>query len=454
MRISYREVSVSHPEAVQILASPLWKSDWYRLFAVPNSNYNNLMSECDPKKHSAMRNNLASAYTGSSIMKSEPFLDKTIHLLENRLDELSQQKQPFDFGLWLHFLTWDINGDIMFSKRFGFLDQGKDVGNSIKNNFALALYITTSSYAPWLHAIFLGNPMLRWLDFHPKEHTLNTTVKAVAARKENTEARVDMMEQWKEQQRRHPDRLTEHDILCAAIANLGAGGETVGSVLQAFFYFLLKEDPLHLRNLREEIDNAETAGLLSPVVSNAEALKLPYLQACVSPMIRTSSGHEYLAEASQIKETLRVFPPVAWNLPRVVPEQGLTIASHHFTHGVSHLSHSFPPHISKPPHPLTHPIPLQTILSVNPWLIHRNQSCFGPDANQYNPSRWLADPATVKQMEKYLIPVRLSHLPSLLIFPAQTLQPNHSAQTNAQMNRSSSDLATMPAQVATPHSSS
>ena len=288
VRVSYREVSVNHPEAVQILASPLWKSDWYRLFAVPNSNYNSMMSECDPKKHAAIRGNLASAYTGSSIMKSEPSMDKTVQLLEHRLDELSQQKQPFDFALWLHFLTWDINGEIMFSKRFGFLDQGKDIGNSIKNNFALAFYVTTTSYAQWLHAIFLGNPILRWLDLHPKEHTFNTTLKAVAARKKNTEARADMMEQWKEQQRRHPDGLTEHDILCAAISTLGAGGETVGSVLQAFFYFLLKEDPLHLRNLQEEIDNAETAGLLSPVVSNAEALKLPYLQACVSPKISTS----------------------------------------------------------------------------------------------------------------------------------------------------------------------
>ena len=102
------------------------------------------------------------------------------------------------------------------------------------------------------------------------------------------------MEQWEEQQRRHPDRMTEHDILCAAISNLGAGGETMWSVLQAFFYFLLKENRLRLRNLQEEIDNAEMAGLLSPAVSNAEALKLPYLQACVSLMIRTSIGPRIL----------------------------------------------------------------------------------------------------------------------------------------------------------------
>ncbi len=281
MRISYNEVSVNHPDAVQVLAAPLWKSDWYRLFAVPNSNYNSLMSECDPKKHAAMRSNVASGYSGSSVIKSEPFMDKTIQLLEDRLDELSQEKEAFEFGLWLHFLTWDLLGEVMFSRRFGFLDQGRDIGNSIKNNFGLAVYVTVSSYAQWLHAVLLGNPVLRWLDFQPNEHTFNTTLKATAARKKDTEARIDMMEQWMGQQARHPDRMTEHDVLCAAISTLGAGGETTGSVLQAFFYCLLKEDPIHLRHLREEINTASAAGLLSPVVSNAEALRLPYLQACV-----------------------------------------------------------------------------------------------------------------------------------------------------------------------------
>lgn len=119
MRISYNEVSVDHPEALQILAAPLWKSDWYKLFAVPNSTYNSLTSECDPKKYATMRSNLASGFSGSSVMKSQPFMDKTIQLLEQCLDELSQQKKPFEFGLWLHFLTWDIMGEVMFSTRFG-----------------------------------------------------------------------------------------------------------------------------------------------------------------------------------------------------------------------------------------------------------------------------------------------------------------------------------------------
>ena len=100
-----------------------------------------------------------------------------------------------------------------------------------------------------------------------------------------SEPSVDKTIQWMGFQARHPDRMTEHDVLTAAISNLGAGGGTVGSVLQAFFYLSLKENPVHLKRLREEIDKASAARTLSRVVSNAEALKLPYLQACVCRLL-------------------------------------------------------------------------------------------------------------------------------------------------------------------------
>ena len=254
-------------------------------------------------------------------------MDQTIQLLERRLDELSQQKEAFDLSLWLLFFAWDINGEMMFSTRFGFLDQGRDIGNSIKNNFGLALYVTVTSYAQWLHKLLFGNPILRWLDFQPKEHTFDTTIKAVAARKKNPEARADMMEQWMSHQARHPDRMTEHDVLTAAISNLGAGGGTVGSVLQAFFYLLLKENPVHLKRLREEIDTASAARTLSRVVSNAEALKLPYLQACVCRLLRSKLGTVWLM--SNRSERPSVFTPAChgiyleWSPKRVSPSPAI-----------------------------------------------------------------------------------------------------------------------------------
>jgi len=71
------------------------------------------------------------------------------------------------------------------------------------------------------------------------------------------------------------------------------------------------------------------------------------------------------------------------------------VAGHHFKKGVrpADLRGDFVAHCH------------QAILSVNPWLIHRNPDCFGRDAEIYNPDRWLGSTEQVRQMDRFLIPV-------------------------------------------------
>lgn len=57
----------------------------------------------------------------------------------------------------------------------------------------------------------------------------------------------------------------------------------------------------------------------------------------------------------------------------------------------------------------------KTVLSVNPWVIHRDRSIFGEDADSFNPERWL-DPQRAKSMDKYLIHVRVQAF-SYILFP-------------------------------------
>ena len=278
VRISYNEVSISHPDATQVLAAPLHKAPFYSLMAVPNSSYNSLMSERDPTKYAVMRSNVASAFTLTNVIKNESVIDDVVKLLTQRLGDLSQRAEAFEIGEWLHFLTWDLLGEIMFSNRFGFLDQGRDVGGSIKNNFYLSLYITSMVYIQWLHSLLFGNPVLRWIDFQPTEHTYNTAVENVEKRKAHTDPRPDMMGHWLAQHRKHPTRFTEKNMFSNVTMTVGAGASTVGSALEAFFYLLLKEDSKYMGRLQAEIDNAH----LSDVVTYAEAQQLPYLQAVVS----------------------------------------------------------------------------------------------------------------------------------------------------------------------------
>lgn len=165
----------------------------------------------------------------------------------------------------------------MFSSRFGFLDQGKDVGGSMKNNFFLVIYVTLTVYMQWLHSVLLGNAIFRWMDFQPNEHTYNTAVQCIATRKQHEEPRTDMMEHWMRQRERFPERMSERELFSSVVVTLGAGAGTVGSVLGAFFYFLLKENEHFLGRLRKEIDEAGLEG----IISYADAQQLPYLQAVV-----------------------------------------------------------------------------------------------------------------------------------------------------------------------------
>lgn len=63
-------------------------------------------------------------------------------------------------------------------------------------------------------------------------------------------------------------------------------------------------------------------------------------------------------------------PALSLPLERVVPKDGLVLQHEDGTHTY------FPP---------------GTILGINPWVFHRCPHVFGPDAERWNPSRWLGE---------------------------------------------------------------
>lgn len=299
VRIRDNEVSVSHPDAVRqllhaniakvshnnILENPMTnqaslQGPWYSIFSLPDYHYVNQMSELDPKRHIEKNRNVASGYALSNIIKSEPFVNNVIKLFIEAMDEHAKTGKSFEFDKWFNFYAFDVLGEVTFSKSFGFVETGTDIGNAISNTRALALYVAIMGHYTWLHNLTLGNPLLSRLGIQPSSHIFDTCLAAISARKENPEVRKDMMQQWLDMRAKYPDRMAESEIFGAAVANVGAGADTVSSTMQSLFYFLIKH-PRVLQRLREEIDAAQTRGELSDVVQYSEAAKLPYLQACV-----------------------------------------------------------------------------------------------------------------------------------------------------------------------------
>ncbi|KAK8042325.1 cytochrome P450 [Apiospora phragmitis] len=225
VRISFDGVSVSHPDAIKkVLLAPLEKvrlplfpKHWAishlslityqhplgmfgtkgertlyesnsqrtrirsiglaQTLAIPDYRFQSAMSTTDPKQKRGRSRRLAPGYALSNVIKSELAIDKT------------------------------VIGEVTFSRKFGFLEQGIDVGNSISSSLALNAYIAVAAFLRWLHVALLANPIVTWLAILPMGHLLNTTKKAVSERQHSTDARWDILASWLQQMRQYPDQM-------------------------------------------------------------------------------------------------------------------------------------------------------------------------------------------------------------------------------------------------------
>jgi cytochrome P450 len=135
-----------------------------------------------------------------------------------------------------------------------------------------------------------------------------------------------------------------------------AGADSTATAVRCIFLHITTNPLIYLR-LRSEILDADRRGLISsPVVRNVEALRLPYLQAC-------------------IKEGLRIWPPLTGLMTKQAPPGGDTF------NGVF--------------------IPGGTDIAYSAWGTHHNPKTFGEDADVYRPERWLEKKAEeLQHMER------------------------------------------------------
>ncbi|KAF4461647.1 Pisatin demethylase [Fusarium albosuccineum] len=358
VRVSYDEVSVTHPDAIKkILLAPLHKGNWYKIHALPDYRFQSPMSTTDPKKKVEKSKYIASAYTVSSVLRSEEHIGRAFESFLDWLDKYASEKKPMDINKFISYATFDVIGEIVFSKQFGFLEKGDDIGNAIENSLALNAYIAVAGYFRWINIALLANPVVTWLSIMPMGHLFNTTAAVLADREKNPETRFDAISYWFKQHKQHPDKLTIREINTQALAAVGAGSDTVACGIQSFIYHMIHH-PNAWERAHAEVEEAVKKGLCQDrVVSYADSQQLPFVQACV-------------------KEALRIFGPVPMGLPRIAPKGGLTIGDRTLPEG--------------------------TIVSVSPWAIHHSKELWGEDAHEFNPDRWLEADAAAK--EKYWVP--------------------------------------------------
>ncbi len=138
--------------------------------------------------------------------------------------------------------------------------------------------------------------------------------------------------------------LTREEAEGEALLQVIAGSDTTATAIRSTMLYLMSS-PQSYRRLVEEVRAADAQGRISsPVVTDAEARTLPYLQAV-------------------IREGLRINPPVAGTMDVVVPAGGDVLCGY--------------------------TVPAGTEVGCSEFGVQSLSSVYGPDADVFRPERWL-----------------------------------------------------------------
>jgi cytochrome P450 len=277
---------------------------------------NSIINAISPEVHARIRKTLAPGFTLRALRSQEPFVQKYVNLLVERLQERTQQQVlgqsvELDISSWLNFTTFDVFGDLAFGESFDCLQHSKYhpwialLFNSVK----AAGFIVSARFYPWIEFVLMKciPPSLKKVQ---KNH-YDQIVEKVNRRLNWELDRPDLMSHVI-QQGNDQKGMTTGEINATFMVLTTAGSETTATTLcGAINYLMTHAEKLSIltTEIRSKFQTPEDITLDS-------LQHLPYLNAV-------------------IHEALRLCPAIPWVLPRIVPAGGDTVCGTWLPGGVS-----------------------------------------------------------------------------------------------------------------------
>ena len=111
------------------------QSDFYKVILPYNNGVAMIgtISPLDPDLHRQLKKPVAKIFSMTNLITFEGFVNSSMNLFFTRLDGLYAGGKICDLGAWIEMFVFDVLGELTFSKRYGFLEQGKDVDNIIRD---------------------------------------------------------------------------------------------------------------------------------------------------------------------------------------------------------------------------------------------------------------------------------------------------------------------------------
>lgn len=343
--------------------SPFTRGPWYAALKL-HPERDNITSYVDERKHADIRNRMAPGYSGNQNLHTEQDVDDQLLKLVGLIDQQYVTRpehgvfRTMDIARETSFFTLDVISKIAFGTTFGFLEQDDDPFGYLANLaqmlpaiivFGVYTELTNIMKIPLVKAALPKSTDKRGLG-----RVMGFAAERVRERfGHKPVARQDMLASFIGR------GLTQAELESETLTQITAGSDSTASALRMTLHYISTSPPI-LDRLLAEARAAIAAGQISrPIIKDAEARQLPYLQAC-------------------IKEGLRIYPPVTGLMAKRVPDGGAMIN----VDGTEKFA------------------PGGTQVGWNSWGMMHNPDVFGVDAEMYRPERWLPRDLSEKERDR------------------------------------------------------
>ncbi|KAK8105485.1 hypothetical protein PG999_008844 [Apiospora kogelbergensis] len=289
--------------------------------------------------HALLRRRLAPGFSDRSLRDQEPIIGAYVDLLVQRLREhggAGDSARALNMREWLNWATFDIIGDLGFGSPFGCLENSEyhPWVNRMTRNIKITAYMQALYELGGIRFVTWISRSGLWTSHTEQKKRVNETL---LRRMQLETERPDFIEGLL----RNPDGLTHEQIAAAASTLISAGSETTATLLTGAIFFLARNED-KLAKLTQEV---RAAFVKDSEITLSSVSCLSYMLACLN-------------------ECLRMYPPIAGGLPRVVPAGGAAVAGRF--------------------------VPEGAIVGVWQWAINHDER-FWANPWEFHPERFLVD---------------------------------------------------------------
>ncbi|KIA75976.1 cytochrome P450 [Aspergillus ustus] len=298
------------------------KSDFYDGGSFAD-RVHSIVSERDPTAHGEMRRFLAHAFSDHSLLEQEDLIAKTVDRFIEQVGVRGEK--GFDFCKGADMMTFDVIGDLAFGETFGGVETCMVVLTQTISYHERELIVQVEPH-PWISTMLGALTKGALVDVFGRFPFVASIVMAlfpgkinslIEQTKKNEEMAFDLIKRriakktprkdfmTRILEQRDPNLVSDLQLSAHASDMVLAGSETPSTVVSCVMYYLLN-CPDVLGEFQREIRGAFTE------YSQINA--------------QSTAGLKYLHNV--ILEALRIYPPVPFGIPRVVPEGGDTVDGH------------------------------------------------------------------------------------------------------------------------------